>query len=171
MKASNISAIPDIAIQELLETVPFSSSKQNLLPDTIKAAFCLFHKATEPSSPIVEYTADNDGLPPGWERVESRSRKGEYSYLNKANGKRQMILPREAVPGFSNPAKVVLASVAIAGQVDAHLSFSKFCNECLRDFSGSPGFNSEDMTKAVFRSHLTAMKFVIEWASFCIDFQ
>ena len=41
-------------------------------------------------------------LPEGWERVSSRSRPGQVSYLNTTTGRRVMQRPTEPASGSSN---------------------------------------------------------------------
>ena len=133
-----------------------------------QAAIGLYLRSVQSSLPTQEEVTTPDGLPPGWQKIESRSRKGEFSYLNLASGKRQAVRPTEAVPGYAAPVKLTLASTASSEQVRAHLEFAKFCDQSLQRGDSDKtqlGVDVAHLSSLLLQSHLTAMK----CASMCVS--
>ena len=157
---SSIEDVSEANVSGLVLSVPRCSGKPYLQPATLTAIFNIYTKATEPTCPTVEQVVDPDGLPPGWQRVESRSRKGEFSYLNMSNGKRQAVLPKDPVPGYSYPVNVTLAKIGSPEQVEAHLAFSKFCDNILPSVTANSAVSLESLSAAFLRSHMSAMRFM-----------
>ena len=143
---------------QLMEMLPVHSTVDHLATDALQSAFQALTRAVQPTAISIEPIPNPDGLPAGWTKVESRSRKGEFSYFNAAKGQRQAQVPREPVPGFADPVRVTLPLAAPAEQVKAHLAFSLFCDRQLRDTEGA--IDKSALATTFLRSHMAAMRYV-----------
>ena len=152
--------LSDALVSQLVPLVHAGSSRANLAADAVRATFALHDKAIEPSRVAVDVVPDPDGVPAGWKRVESRSRKGEYSYQNMANDQRQMAVPREPVPGFADRVQAVLPQLASHEQVEAHVAMARFCDELLQLDSAGAGIDVKALSQSFLRSQLAAMRYV-----------
>lgn len=77
---------------------------------------------------------DNDGIPPGWTRKESKTQKGRYYYISPA-GKTQWTAPvTKATPKKGSPTDKCAFSIATGNRIAQAREFDSYTLDCMMPF-------------------------------------